>query len=54
VGITLYVACQAGGVPFNKVHKTIWWFVGAMTAVALACAFVPALTTALPNAVFGS
>lgn len=54
VGITLYVACQAGGVSFNRVHKTIWWFVGAMIAVTLACAFVPALTTALPNAVFGS
>jgi TRAP-type C4-dicarboxylate transport system permease large subunit len=51
VGILLYVTCQVSGTPFRSVTGTIWWFVAAMMVVVLACAFVPALTVALPNAV---
>lgn len=51
VGILLYVVCQVSGTPFRSVIGTIWWFVAAMMVVVLACAFVPALTVALPNAV---
>lgn len=53
VGLALYVACQVGGVPFHKVHGTIWWFAGTMIVVAITCAFVPPLSLALPSAVFG-
>jgi C4-dicarboxylate transporter DctM subunit len=53
VGIILYICCQVGGVPFRQVTGMIWWFVIALLAVTLACAFIPALTTALPNAMIG-
>lgn len=54
VGIILYICCQVGGVPFRRVTGMIWWFVAALVAVTLACAFMPELTTALPNAILGS
>jgi tripartite ATP-independent transporter DctM subunit len=54
VGIILYICCQVGGVPFRQVTGMIWWFVLALVLVTVACAFIPALTLALPEAMIGS
>jgi C4-dicarboxylate transporter DctM subunit len=54
VGVTLYVACRAGGVSLEKANRRIWVFVFAITAAVLAVAFVPALSMALPEAAFGA
>ncbi len=52
VGILLYIACQVGGVPLARVTRTIWNFVIVMIFVALLIAYIPPLTTWLPNALF--
>lgn len=52
VGLLLYVSCQVSNVPLKSVGASIWPFVAVMVAVAIAVAFIPALTLWLPNAFF--
>ena len=52
VGILLYIACQVGGVPLSRVTRTIWHFVAIMVFITLLVAYIPPLTTWLPNVLF--
>lgn len=49
VGVLLYIACSVSGVPIKRVLKHVWLYVFAMSIVALMVAYIPAISTTLPN-----
>jgi tripartite ATP-independent transporter DctM subunit len=51
-GVLLFIACQVGGVGLEKVTRTIWKFVAVMMIVVFLVAYIPSLSTWLPNVLF--
>lgn len=49
-GVGLYTACAVGGVPIEKVAKPMVKYLAVLLGALIVIAFVPWLSTALPNA----
>ena len=49
-GVGLYTACAVGGVPIEKVAKPMVKYLAVLVGALIVIAFVPWLSTALPNA----
>jgi TRAP-type C4-dicarboxylate transport system permease large subunit len=50
LGLWLYGACLIGGVPIEATVKPILFYLGVLLLCLLAIAFLPGISTALPNA----
>ena len=49
IGIALYVACAITGAQVEKASKSLLWYLPVMLGGLVLVAFVPAITTVLPN-----
>ena len=52
VGMILFVTQKVAGISTKQMFKSVWPFIGIMLIGLLLTAFVPALTTWLPNIFF--
>ncbi len=51
VGVVMYIVCSIGKVSIPEFTKQAWPFLVALVVALMLITYVPALTTALPNAV---
>ncbi|MBR0598020.1 TRAP transporter large permease [Sinanaerobacter chloroacetimidivorans] len=53
VGMLLFTTSKVSGIHLNKLNKSIWPFVAAGMVVTIILAYVPQITTFLPNLLYG-
>ena len=53
VGMLLFTTSKVSGIQLNKLNKSIWPFVAAAMVVTIILAYVPQITTFLPNLLYG-
>lgn len=52
VGSTLFVGCAIGGIPIEKIVKSLWPFYLTLLVTLILITYVPAITMILPNLIF--